>query len=100
MKLKFFHVIHTLFLLSLNFLPGPWIICRQILVAAVLLAEGPTETAKPAATKIYRQIIQGPGKKVIKKLQVELDKVIFEGDLSKNIQLKPGDIILIPRSFF
>jgi len=67
---------------------------------AVLLAEGLTKIAKPAATKIYRKIIRGPGKKVIKKLPVDLGKVIFEGDLSKNVQLKPGDIILIPRSFF
>ncbi len=67
---------------------------------AVLLAEGLTETAKPTATKIYRKIIRSPDRKVIKKLQVDLGKVIFEGDLSKNVQLKPGDIILIPRSFF
>lgn len=67
---------------------------------AVLLADGLTETAKPAATKIYRQIILGPGEKVIKKLKVELGKVIYDGDLSKNVQLKPGDIILIPRSIF
>jgi len=67
---------------------------------AVLLAGGLTETAKPTATKIYRQIFLGSGEKVIKKLHVKLDKVIFEGDLSKNVKLKPGDIILIPRSFF
>jgi len=67
---------------------------------AVLLAEGLTEIAKPTATKIYRKIIRDPGKKITKKLMVDLGKVIFEGDLSKNVQLKPGDIILIPRSFF
>ena len=67
---------------------------------AVLLAEGLTEIAKPTATKIYRKIFRDPGNKVIKKIQVDLGKVIFEGELSKNIKLKPGDIILIPRSFF
>lgn len=67
---------------------------------AVLLAEGLTETAKPTASKIYRKVVLDSGQKTINKLQVELDKVIFEGDLSKNVPLKPGDIILIPRSFF
>ncbi len=67
---------------------------------AVLMAEGLTETAKPTASKIYRKITLGSGQKTISNLKVELDKVIFEGDLSKNISLKPGDIILIPRSFF
>ena len=67
---------------------------------AVLLAGGLTEIAKPAATKIYRKIIQNPGKESINKLQVDLSKVIFKGDLSQNILLSPGDIILIPRSFF
>lgn len=70
------------------------------LLDAVLLAGGPTPTAKPGSTRIYRQVIHGSGKKVINKLEVELDKVIFEGDLSQNLPLKPGDIILIPRSFF
>jgi polysaccharide export outer membrane protein len=67
---------------------------------AVLLAEGLTEIAKPTASKIYRKVIQGSGQKSINKIQVELGKVIFDGDLSKNVPLKPGDIILIPRSFF
>ena len=67
---------------------------------AVLLAEGLTDIAKPTATKIYRQIILNSGTKKIKILQVDLDKLISEGDLSKNVQLIPGDIILIPRSFF
>jgi polysaccharide export outer membrane protein len=67
---------------------------------AVLLAEGLTETAKPTASKIYRKVTLSSGQKSINKLQVELDKVIFDGDLSKNVPLKPGDIILIPRSFF
>jgi len=29
-----------------------------------------------------------------------MGQVIFEGDLSKNIRLQPGDIIHVPRSFF
>jgi protein involved in polysaccharide export with SLBB domain len=34
------------------------------------------------------------------KIPVALDEVIFDGDLTKNISLKPGDIIHVPRSFF
>jgi polysaccharide export outer membrane protein len=67
---------------------------------AVLMAEGLTGTAKPKLTKIYRKHDRTDDNSRIEKLQVELDKVIFDGDLSKNLRLKPGDIIHIPRSFF
>lgn len=66
---------------------------------AVLLAEGLTDIAKANDTKIYRNNKNRSGKST-EKLKVQLDKVIFEGDLSKNILLKPGDIIHVPRSFF
>lgn len=66
---------------------------------AILLAEGLTDIAKANDTKIYRNNKTRSGKST-EKLKVELDKVIFEGDLSKNILLKPGDIIHVPRSFF
>lgn len=68
---------------------------------AILMADGLTDIAKANATRVYRRT---PGKtgagKNIEKISIELDKVIFEGDLSKNILLKPGDIIHVPRSFF
>ena len=66
---------------------------------AVLIAQGLTEIARPKVTKVYRRN-KVDGKIQIKKILVELDKVIFEGDLSRNLSLKPGDIIHIPRSFF
>jgi len=66
---------------------------------AVLMAEGLTDIAKANGTKVYRRINTRSGKS-IEKINVQLDKVIFEGDLSKNILLKPGDIIHVPRSFF
>lgn len=67
---------------------------------AVLIAEGLTDIAKANGTKVYRRGPSGGSGKRIEKISVELDKVIFEGDLSKNIKLKPGDIIHVPRSFF
>lgn len=66
---------------------------------AVLMSGGLTDIAKANATQIYRR----KGKRSdqnIEKINVELDKVIFDGDLSKNIELQPGDIIFVPRSFF
>jgi len=70
------------------------------LLDAVLLAGGLTEIAQPSGAKIYRKIEKEGGEKVTSKIQVKLDDVIEKGDLSKNILLKPGDIIHIPRAFF
>jgi len=70
------------------------------LLDAVLLAGGLTEIAQPSGAKIYRKIEKEGGKTVTTKIQVKLDDVIEKGDLSKNILLKPGDIIHIPRAFF
>ena len=66
---------------------------------AILMAAGLTDIAKANGTKVYRKNKTRSGQS-IEKISIELDKVIFEGDLSKNILLKPGDIIHVPRSFF
>jgi len=66
---------------------------------AILMADGLTDIAKANGTKVYRRGKKGSGRP-IEKINIQLDKVIFEGDLSKNILLKPGDIIHVPRSFF
>lgn len=70
------------------------------LLDAVLMAEGLTEVAQTSRAKIYRKIDQGGGQTITEVIQAELDNVIKDGDLSKNILLKPGDIIHIPRGFF
>jgi polysaccharide export outer membrane protein len=68
---------------------------------AILLAGGLTDVAKANGTKIYRKYTKGSTlEHGIQKINIELDKVIFEGDLSKNILLRQGDIIHVPRSFF
>ncbi len=66
---------------------------------AVLMAEGLTDIARPRETRVYRRNKEG-SKNETTKILVELDKVIFDGDLSKNLILQPGDIIHVPRSFF
>jgi len=65
---------------------------------AILIAKGLTDVAKPKGTKVYRRSHNPKGE--IQKIPVSLDEVIYEGDLTKNIHLKPGDIIHVPRSFF
>ena len=65
---------------------------------AILIAKGLTDVAKPKGTQVYRRG-QDQGRP-ISKIPVSLDEVIFDGNLTKNIPLKPGDIIHVPRSFF
>jgi polysaccharide biosynthesis/export protein len=65
---------------------------------AILIAKGLTDVAKPKGTQVYRRSHNRKGE--IQKIPVLLDEVIFDGDLTKNIPLKPGDIIHVPRSFF
>ncbi len=67
---------------------------------AVLLAGGLTEIAKPQDAKIYRKIKKTNGSRSIGIIDIDLDEVISKGNLSKNVNLRPGDIIHIPRSFF
>jgi polysaccharide export outer membrane protein len=70
------------------------------LLDAVLLADGLTEIARPGGAKIYRKIKSKAGKSSSSTIAVDLGDVISDGDLSKNITLRPGDIIHIPRAFF
>ena len=65
---------------------------------AILISKGLTDVAKPTGTQIYRRNQNRIGD--ISKVPVSLDEVIFDGNLTKNILLKPGDIIHVPRSFF
>jgi polysaccharide biosynthesis/export protein len=67
---------------------------------AILMANGLTDIAKPEGTKVYRKNRSPGGNSEIQIISVEMGRVIFEGDLSKNIRLQPGDIIHVPRSFF
>lgn len=62
---------------------------------AVLDAGGPTEWADLSGAKIVRQV---DGK--TKTIHVNLYALLDHGDLSQNLRLKVGDVIVIPTSHF
>ncbi len=62
---------------------------------AVILAGGLSEFAAGNRTKVIRKV---DGKDV--EIRVRLDDLLNEGDVSQNIKLMPGDIVVIPESVF
>ena len=61
---------------------------------AVLKAGGFTEFAAPNRTKVIRG--EGPNQKIF---QIRAGELIANGDMSKNFNLEPGDILLVPESY-
>lgn len=69
---------------------------RDMSLMDVLIAVGGvTEFAAGNKASIVRTV---EGKQ--EKLQVRLDDLIKEGDISANVMMRPGDILVIPESFF
>ncbi|HAH07116.1 MAG TPA: hypothetical protein DCM05_11455 [Elusimicrobia bacterium] len=64
------------------------------LLELVSMAGGPKDMAKPSQTTILRQ-----GGREAEAVQVNLAAVL-RGDPDRNLQLKPGDIVYIPKSSF
>lgn len=62
---------------------------------AVLEAGGTTEFASLGKTKLHRKV--GADVQVF---EVPLDRIMNEGDLSANVQLRPGDTITVPERLF
>lgn len=62
---------------------------------AVLVAGGVNQFAAPNRSKLYRKT--GRGTKVH---EISLDDILTEGDLSTNLDVRPGDIITIPERLF
>lgn len=62
---------------------------------AVLAAGGLAEFAAGNRAKIVRKV---NGKDV--ELRVKLNDLINKGELKQNIELKPGDVLVVPESFF
>ena len=65
------------------------------LMDVLIAVGGVTEFASGNKANIIRTI---DGKQ--QKLQVRLDDLIKDGDVSANMMMRPGDILVIPESFF
>ncbi len=76
--------------------PGSYPLRGKLTVLeAISLAGGFTKIAKPNGTKILR--VEKGKQKTIK---VKITDITKKGDKSKDIPLKPGDIVVVPESFF
>ena len=76
--------------------PGSFEIKGQLTVTqAIALAGGLTDTASPNGTKVIRKL---NGKEEI--IPIKLQDILSNGDLSDDISLKPGDLVVVPESFF
>ena len=62
---------------------------------AVLAAGGLTDFAAPNRTKLERTV---DGKQ--QEIKIRLGKLLDGGDMSQNIALRPGDVLLVPQSRF
>jgi len=69
---------------------------REMSVMDVIIAVGGvTEFASGNKASIIRTV---DGKQ--EKVPVRLDDLIKDGDISANVMMRPGDILVIPESFF
>jgi len=63
----------------------------------VLEAGGLSDFAVPARARLYRKDAESGEATTIK---IRLDKIIYKGDLSTNVELKAGDVLTIPERRF
>jgi polysaccharide biosynthesis/export protein len=75
--------------MSIPYRPG------MTVLDAVLTAGGVNAFAAPNRTKVYRKT---GGK--IQVIKIRLGKVLYQGKLRTNIDLRPGDIVTVPERLF
>lgn len=76
--------------------PGAFEIKGKMAVSqAIALAGGLTKIASPNGTKVIRRV---NGEEEV--ISVHLNDILGDGDLRGDIPLKPGDLIVVPESFF
>ncbi len=75
--------------MSIPYRPG------MTVLDAVLTAGGVNAFAAPNRTKVYRKI---EGKTLV--IKIRLGKVLYQGKLQTNIDLRPGDIVTVPERLF
>lgn len=77
--------------------PGAYVLKNNLTVLEVItLAGGFTKIADPNGTKILR--LDAQGKQQV--IQVKVNDITGQGDQTKDVLLLPGDIIVVPESFF
>jgi len=74
---------------SLNYRQG------MTVLDAILLSGGVNDFAAANRTKLYRK---EKNKTVV--ISIPLDDILYEGELSTNIELLPGDVITVPERLF
>ena len=76
--------------------PGKYLMTEGLVLSdAILQAGGFTEFARKNSEKIVRG--QGPDREVIK---VKVGKIYKTGDKTLDVELKEGDIVIVPESWF
>ncbi|SFC97989.1 polysaccharide export outer membrane protein [Thiohalospira halophila DSM 15071] len=75
--------------LSIPYRPG------MTVLDLVLEAGGVTEFAAPSRSRVYRRT----GTKT-ETMSVRLDRILEDGDLDSNIELRPGDVVTVPERVF
>ena len=76
--------------------PGPVSLTRDLtLVGAIGKAGGFTRIASPSRSRVIR-LING----VERTLHVNVADILKRGDRQRDIRLEPGDIVVVPESFF
>ncbi|MGM0412795.1 MAG: XrtA/PEP-CTERM system exopolysaccharide export protein [Pseudomonadota bacterium] len=75
--------------LSIPYRPG------MTVLDLVLEAGGVTEFAAPSRSRVYRRT----GSKT-ETMDVRLDRILEDGDLDSNIELRPGDVVTVPERIF
>ncbi|PIV92328.1 MAG: sugar ABC transporter substrate-binding protein [Gallionellales bacterium CG_4_10_14_3_um_filter_54_96] len=69
---------------------------NMTMLDVVIAVGGITEFAAGNDTRVIRNLEDGTQQQFI----VRLDDLIKDGDISANIPMRPGDIIVVPESFF
>lgn len=69
---------------------------NMTMLDVVIAVGGITEFAAGNDTRVIRNLKDGTQQQFI----VRLDDLIRDGDISANIPMRPGDIIVVPESFF
>ena len=69
---------------------------RMTLLDVIIEVGGLTEFAAGNRSKVVRKTASGE----TKEYRVRLDDLLNDGDMEQNILMRPGDVVVIPQSFF